>query len=247
MIKKSCFTYDNRHFAKEIIAAQIGEKYPKESVELLYKKIYDYFVEPFDAHDNGISAYPSDIRPLFQRSWDIFAQVNILNPDWNEVADVDSRFEQAVQLVRCNFEAVLRRFVGSWLPGRAIVERCLVTVPEVPVDSRVLVLDSYCPWVDHLFELEAALGVPSPILYAVYEDSTKRSWRIQAVPKTPDSFECRLALPSAWRGLREKELDSTSGIEGCVFVHRAGFIGGHSAKDGAIQMAIESLKQLDDD
>jgi uncharacterized UPF0160 family protein len=95
--------------------------------------------------------------------------------------------------------------------------------------------------------LEAALGVPSPILYAVYEDSTKRSWRIQAVPKTPDSFECRLALPSAWRGLREKELDSTSGIEGCVFVHRAGFIGGHSAKDGAIQMAIESLKQLDDD
>ncbi len=77
-----------RHFGREIIAnnmpgadAAANEKH----VEVLYHKTYSAFVEAFDAHDNGISAYPADIKPAFERPWDIFAQVGILNPGWNEV------------------------------------------------------------------------------------------------------------------------------------------------------------------
>jgi uncharacterized UPF0160 family protein len=117
---------------------------------LLFGKIYDSFVEPFDAHDNGISAYPSDIKPLFHRSWDIFAQVNALNPDWNEVdVDIQERFLSAVQLVKSNFELVLKRYTASWLPARSILERCLLAVPINDADapeSRILVLDQFCPW-----------------------------------------------------------------------------------------------------
>lgn len=93
-----------------------------------------------------------------------------------------------------------------------------------------------------MFELEKALSITNPILYVLYKESSDESWRIQAVPQAPDTFECRRALPESWRGLRNKELDNVSGIDGCVFVHRSGFIGGHSTKSGAILMAIKALQ-----
>lgn len=214
-------------------------------MDAIYRRLYETFVEPFDAHDNGISAYPPDIQPRFHRSWDIFAQVNILNPEWNEPnIDVQARFLQAVQLVRCNFEAVLKRCINSWLPGRTIVLNAVLsaTGPTPVADERILCLDQYCPWTDHLFALETELSITLPFLYTLYQDSTGRSWRVHAVPVSSDSFECRRPLPAAWRGLRDAELDAVAGIKGCVFVHRAGFIGAHRTREGAMQMALTALQ-----
>lgn len=65
-------------------------------------------------------------------------------------------------------------------------------------------------------------------VYVVYPDETAGTWRIQAVPVSPDSFESRKALPEAWRGLRDEKLSEASGIDGGIFVHASGFIGGTS-------------------
>ena len=53
---------------------------------------------------------------------------------------------------------------------------------------------------------------------------------MQAVPVSPESFESRKALPEAWRGLRDDELSRVSGVDGCVFIHASGFIGGTSGQ-----------------
>lgn len=53
----------------------------------------------------------------------------------------------------------------------------------------------------------------------------------------------RLFLHPEWRGLRDAELSKVSSIEGCVFAHASGFIGGNKTKEGALQMAIKSLDQ----
>ena len=66
--------------------------------------------------------------------------------------------------------------------------------------------------------------------YVIYPDETVDDWRVQAVPVSPDSFESRKALPEAWRGLRFEELSEVSGIEGGIFVHASGFIGGVCAR-----------------
>lgn len=81
---------------------------------------------------------------------------------------------------------------------------------------------------EHLFDLEAELGISasSQPIYVLYPDETANNWRIQAVPVGPDSFESRKALPEAWRGLRDDILSETSGIDGGIFVHASGFIGG---------------------
>ena len=82
----------------------------------------------------------------------------------------------------------------------------------------------------HLFELEADEAVPAvapnQAVYVVYPDEMGGNWRIQAVPLAPESFESRKALPEAWRGLRDEELSKASGIEGGIFIHASGFIGG---------------------
>lgn len=231
-----------KHFAKEIIAKQITSE---EDVAILYRKLYDTFVEPFDAHDNGISAYPDEIKPRFHRSWDLFSQVNILNPAWNETGvNSDERFAEAVALVRSNWERILNYYCRSWLPGRNSMRRIILkqAAPSTAIiDPRILVLDEFCSWTEFLLEYEEETGTTGNCLYVIFEDSTGSSWRVSAVPVALDSFKSRQPLPETWRGLRDAELDAVVGITGCVFVHRAGFIGAHRTREGAIQMATRAL------
>lgn len=81
---------------------------------------------------------------------------------------------------------------------------------------------------EHLFELEESLSIPEAEkpLYVLYPDEFGGNWRIQAVPVSPQSFESRKALPEQWRGVRDEELSKLSGVDGCIFVHASGFIGG---------------------
>jgi len=64
---------------------------------------------------------------------------------------------------------------------------------------------------------------------------------VQAVSVSPGSFESRLPLPAVWRGLRDDELCKESGIDGGVFVHMSGFIGGNKTLEGALAMAKKAL------
>lgn len=68
------------------------------------------------------------------------------------------------------------------------------------------------------------------------------SWRVQAVPRDPDSFATRKPLPAAWAGLRDAELSEKSGIPGCIFVHAGRFIGGNATYEGALRMAVAAVE-----
>lgn len=77
----------------------------------------------------------------------------------------------------------------------------------------------------------------------MYPDSGG-SYRIQAVPVTPNSFESRKKLPEQWCGLRDDKLSEKAGVEGCIFIHATGFIGGHKTKEGALHLAREVSEVL---
>ena len=117
---------------------------------------------------------------------------------------------------------------------------------ESRVSGRVLKLESRCPWKEHLNEIEDEMGLTDgegkSILYVVYSDD-KGQWRIQCVPQSPESFVSRKPLPASWRGVRDEDLSSVAGIEGCVFCHASGFIGGNRTLDGALQMVDKALKE----
>lgn len=73
--------------------------------------------------------------------------------------------------------------------------------------------------------MEEELGKVGVAIYVLYPEDNG-NWRIQAVSINPDSFENRKALPEAWRGVRDEALSQLTGVEGCIFVHASGFIGG---------------------
>ena len=77
-------------------------------------------------------------------------------------------------------------------------------------------------------------------MFTIYPDSGG-SYRIQAVPIEPSSFTSRKIIKQEWNGVRDEDLSKLSGIPNCIFCHANGFIGGNQNKDGAIEMARQSL------
>lgn len=65
---------------------------------------------------------------------------------------------------------------------------------------------------------------------------------IVPILKTHLSSCCRLPLLEEWRGVRDEALSELSGIQGCIFVHAGGFIGGNKSMEGALEMARQTLQ-----
>lgn len=142
-----------------------------------------------------------------------------------------TQFGKASELTGSEFFAKLDYFANAWLPARdLLVESVNFSQTTFDPTGKIIIFEQFLPWKEHLFELEADESIPAIVpgqaIYVVYPDETAGNWRIQAVPISPESFESRKALPEVWRGLRDEELSKASGIDGGIFIHASGFIGG---------------------
>ncbi|KAB5554830.1 MYG1 protein [Coniochaeta sp. 2T2.1] len=236
---------------------------PNEAtVDLIWNKIYQSFIEPVDANDNGISVYdPAAIsaagieKRFSDGGFTLGAMVSRLNSKWNDPAPSDPEAAQAAedekflvasQRIGEEFDRDLEYYTRSWLPAREIVESTFKGRKEIDPTGRILVfMGQMVPWKDHLYTLEEAEGeTEQKVLYVLYPEkpAPDSKWRIQAVPLTKDSFQSRKPLHEAWRGVRDEELSEKTGIPGGVFVHAAGFIGGNKTFEGALAMAKKALE-----
>lgn len=66
-----------KHFGKQVIAQALQEKREKDDakVEILYKKLYENFVEALDGIDNGIQQYEGDSKPRYSSRTDLSSRV----------------------------------------------------------------------------------------------------------------------------------------------------------------------------
>lgn len=239
-----------KHFGKEILrncltqASQSGAV-EDSTIDVFYEKLYKDFMEHIDAIDNGVAITDGGDEAIkYHISTTLSNRVNYFNPGWNEEISpeiLNDRFKLAVELTGKEFlDAVLGMFC-RWWPAREIVQNGLGKRFEIVGNEagKVMVLEQACPWKDHLFDIEdKAKG--DEIIYVVYPDSGG-TYRIQAVPVTPNSFNSRKKLPEAWCGLRDNVLSEKIGMQGAIFVHATGFIGGHQTREGAIYMALQAL------
>ena len=246
------------HFGKPIIALQTGLEEGGQEVDVLWKKVYEEFIEALDAHDNGISAYdPSETKNIKKRFYDggigLGSLVGDLNnnfddekgmtPDQAQEAE-DQRFLTASSLMGTTFLRKLQYYHRAWLPARTLVHQTYDARKEYDEKGRIMVFSKSCPWKDHLYTLESEHPDEEKVLFVLYPESEHEGskWRIQAVSMSKDSFENRRGLPEAWRGVRDDQLSEVSGIEGCIFAHASGFIGGNKTKEGALEMARRSIE-----
>lgn len=238
-----------KHFGRDILAAHLHAKEDDERIPILYKKMYDDFVEAIDAIDNGIAQYPDAAgSPAYRSRTDLSSRVGYLNPRWNQKwddSDLMQRFRHASAMAGEEFFDRVDDAVEGWFPARQIVVEALEqrkSFDGADAQGRILLFERTVAWKSHLFDLEKERGIAGAEqpLYVVYPDEANK-WRVQAVPVSLESFESRKALPEAWRGIRDDELSELSGIPGCIFVHQSGFIGGHQTKEGALAMASQAL------
>ena len=249
------------HFGRQIVARRLAVPEDSEQVGLIWNKIYESFIEALDAHDNGISVYDpvaleaAGIEKKFSNGgFTLGAMVGRLNPNWNDPIPEDpaaaqevedKRFEAASQRIGEEFDRDLDYYTQAWLPAREIVTQAFSARQEYDAEGRILVFKGLSvPWKDHLYTLEEENQGATKPLYVLYPEkpSPGAKWRIQCVPVSKDSFQSRRPLPETWRGFRDEELDKISGIEGGVFVHAAGFIGGNKSFEGALAMAKKALE-----
>ena len=239
-----------RHYGREVltrIAAAAGAQWPPAIAEVVYQKMYKGFMEEIDAVDNGIAIAESPLK--YRASTGLSQRVGRLYPAWNEPQTddvVNERFREASLLCGSELIQHVEGLTKAWWPARTIVEASMVAAASVDPSGHIMLLESGgLPWQSHVFDIEAeaaAAGMPRPeLLFALYTD-TRGKWRVQAVPAAEGSFESRLKLgASEWRGLRDEELSTACGIPGCIFIHSAGFIGGHETKEGALALAKATL------
>ena len=161
-----------RHFGRAIIESLLNkgteEFSPEEKntlVDICYQKLYRSFIEHIDAIDNGVSSAESgEIKCHMSTS--LSARVGQLNPRWNQPQNntiQNEQFAKALALTKSEFLTNADEIIHSWYPARSIVRNAVkkrfssVGADGKPVlanDGRIMILEQFCPWKDHLYEME---------------------------------------------------------------------------------------------
>lgn len=223
----------------------------KNNVELtpnqlksIFIKIYQSFVQELDGIDNGVPQF--DGEPRYRINSHLSNRVKTFNPDWTDDKtsdEIDELFQKAKEYVGKEFDDKVQYFGTSWLPARNIVEKAVENRFNVHASGDILELTRFCPWQEHLREIEKEVGGVE-IKYVLFKGGDE-DYRVQCVPVKEGSFVCRKFLNKKWFGIRDSELEAVSGIEGIKFCHSTGFIGGHKTRDGTLKMAELSLSAED--
>ncbi|XP_068614333.1 MYG1 exonuclease-like [Brachionichthys hirsutus] len=229
------------HFGRRLLAQLTKLVENDKQLDVLFDKLYENFVEEVDAVDNGVSQCDGEAR--YSISTTLSARVAHLNPRWNSKSqDSEEGFRKALKMVGEEFLDRLDFYQSSWLPARAVVAEALKGRHQVDASGEIVVFSQGgCPWKEHLFALEKELQDEKPIMFVLYPDQNGQ-WRVQCVPAGLNTFHNRLSLLEKWRGIRDEALSALSGIEGCIFVHAGGFIGGNKTQEGALEMARRTLQ-----
>ena len=188
-------------------------------------------VQGVDAVDCGVTLI-KEILPVKLMS--ISAVLGSFNQGWQDLATteaINSAFEQAVTVAKLILENSIREAKGFENAKSIVGQGTLLE------DGRLLMLDQGVPWKETVLESSQY----KLLLYVIYPDAQAK-WHVSCVPDKSGSFSNRKSLPASWAGLDGEELDKVTGIKGCVFCHRARFVGGHSTREGAIEMVKLALQ-----
>lgn len=189
-------------------------------------------VQGVDAIDCGVTLSK---EPMPVKLMSISAILGSFNLGWQDATSTEAMnaaFERAVNVAKVVIENAMREANGLE-KAKAIVEN-----GELVEEGRLLILEHGVPWKETVVESSKY----DRVLYVIYPDAQSK-WHLCCVPDKAGSFSNRKSLPAAWAGLDGEELDKVTGIKGCVFCHRARFVGGHTTKAGVIEMAKQALRE----
>ena len=78
-------------------------------------------------------------------------------------------------LTRVEFSECVLYYGKSWLPARSIVEEGIENRFQVDPSGAIIKLAQFCPWKDHLWDIEQENNIQGAIKYCLFQDSNG-SW-----------------------------------------------------------------------
>lgn len=194
-----------------------------------YGLIDAVLLAPIDAVDNGQRLATPTFPGVFP--FNISQVLGGFNPPWNtnpKSTDFDLAFLRAVDIAMAVLNNEIQRARSD--------ELALTEVQEARGD-KILVLERFVPWTNHISVRPRALFVVFP--------TANGGWNVQGVPDSPGSKSTRVPFPSAWAGLVDLWLAQESGVDDAVFCHRNLFIAGAKTQAGAIALAREAIEAFE--
>ena len=172
----------------------------------MYKKL----ILEVDALDNGVSEAP---EMKYYISTGLGSRIARTNPEWNAPRSKNqhSQFKKAMKIAEEEFFWVLRGIVLVHMPAYNLVREAFDAREQFHPSGEMMFMDRFAPWKDFVFEIEKELGLEGKLKFMISQDQ-RQLWKIQTMPKTQGSFDIRVALCEAWRGLRNEELCTASGV-----------------------------------
>ena len=250
-IKMSSAGLIYKHLGKDIIV-NILDKYGwleqnKTHIDEIIRKLYVNFIMMVDAVDNGINAFPDNLKPKYINNTSYASRIARLNPEWN-VSDmnVNDRFKRAWDIAEEELYYHFVHLANGYFIAYDIVHKAIKERFKVHASGNVIHLEQNCPWKEILFNIEKAEQMEGTIKFVLFMNQNGE-YTISTVPVTLGNFAYRKGLPRLWRGLREDALKEKSGIDDMVFVHVSGFIGAAKSFESAMKVVEVSLSENDNE
>jgi len=195
----------------------------------VYREIDKKIMQTLDAIDNGMEI--SEVKII--RPYTISDYIMSLNPQWpdEDLKNFDEGFDYAVEFARHVLETEIEK-----IKRRLLGEEKLKEYINSDINDNYLVLDANLPWREYVIE-------HTKYKYVIKYDKITDSWQIYAVPIMIGSFDTRHNFPKKWSGLKGKELESETDIEGAVFCHRNLFFAVAKTRESAIKMVEKALQK----
>ena len=194
-----------------LIVREFGELIMNEE-EL---KFFDEtFVSKIDDADNGgeLNLYSSVISSF--------------NPSWDEEANYDERFNNAVEFAKTTLENEISR-IKSKTKAREIINEALNKSKD-----GIVVLEKFAPWQDVL--------VPSESKFIVFK-GPDGEYKAQVIPTTLGGMDSKVPFPERWYGKNDSILKEE--LKSMTFCHKNGFIAAFKEKEDAIEACRIALKE----
>ncbi len=205
-------------FGKDVVRFK-NEVLNQQQIDEVFNFIDRNLIEGIDALDNGIWIDKPEI-PLMNVS----SILSGFNPLWYEEDKENQNFNKAVEFATSILNNKIN-FKISVIKAKEKVVKAYET-REIP---EVMILDTYCPYMESLKEIDEH----EEILFVIFKSKT--NYLLQTI-RGKDGKD-RKKLPRTWMGKSDEELAKVTKVSDATFCHTGRFIAGAGSLEGIKRLA----------
>ena len=208
-----------KKFGKEIIKI-----YTDKNIDEIWNMMDRNLIQCIDAGDNGqIPTIDTEYRMV-----QIANIISEFNPNWDEDANPDEKFMEAIKLADIVFTNEIKNVISK-VNAKEKVEKAISNSKD-----GIMTLEKFLPWKEILLESNSN---KAKLINFVIFPSNRGGYNIYTVPERLGSFESRKLFPKEWAGLRDQELQKVTTVQTARFCHNKCFICVTDTKDDALKLA----------